>query len=66
MKIPLDLYLVIVKKLFDGLEMKDVVKAVKSHFSYEKDEIVKLFNIRNNYLKALNSKMELSLLFQIF
>jgi hypothetical protein len=44
MKIPLDLYFVIVKKLFDGLEMKDVVKAVKAHFSYEKDEIVKLFN----------------------
>ena len=36
--------MVIVKKLFDGLEIKDVVKVVKGHFSYEKDEIVKLQN----------------------
>jgi hypothetical protein len=40
MKIPLDLYLVIVKKLFHELEMKDVVKAVKGHFSYDKEEMV--------------------------
>jgi hypothetical protein len=42
MKIPLDLYLMMVKNLFQKLEMKDVVKAVKPHFSYEKEEIVKI------------------------
>lgn len=46
MKIPLDFFLITIKKFLDELELKDVSKALKKHLELTETEFVnKLFNI---------------------